>query len=120
MRKPSLDFDSITVTEVTGAGEGTAPAPQNDPVEKGPQAANSDANVGGGSKKVDSAEILRLSRQAVRTTQRARQREGLEFYSGQMSTVLHDRIRKCVYEKRVTKQEIITQALEHYLTKIGY
>jgi hypothetical protein len=105
MKKAALNFDMPTTLEPANAGQGTSLAanPAAQPVSN-----------------MHSDEVLRISRQAVRTTQRARQREGLEFYSGQMSTALHERIRKCVYEKRVTKQEIITQALEHYLTKIGY
>jgi hypothetical protein len=105
MKKAALNFDAPTTFDAANAGQGpaltTAPA----------------AELG---KPMHSDEVLRISRQAVRTTQRARQREGLEFYSGQMSKDLHERIRRCVYEKRVTKQEIISQALEHYLTKIGY
>ncbi|MGB8816841.1 MAG: hypothetical protein WCC66_02860 [Rhizobiaceae bacterium] len=105
MKKPELNFDTPSNIESAMTGQGGATASNL-------ALAPADA--------MDSGEVLRLSRLAVRTTQRARQREGQEFYSGQMSTALHERIRKCVYEKRVTKAEIISQALEHYLTKIGY
>ena len=71
MKKAALNFDTPTAFDAANAGQGTSLAanPAAEPVSN-----------------MHSDEVLRISRQAVRTTQRARQREGLEFYSGQMST----------------------------------